>query len=78
MNFSLLNVALFGVGALLIVSAIKDTTPREIISTAISTNTIKPEKNRPAVTGNTVTGNTEIVAGITNPNYTPGVIVTSP
>lgn len=32
MNFSLLNVALFAGGALLIASAIKDQTPRQIIA----------------------------------------------
>lgn len=35
MNFSLINVALFGAGALLIAGAIKDKSPRQIIQEAM-------------------------------------------
>lgn len=35
MNFSLLNVALFGVGALLIASAIKGKNPRDLVTESL-------------------------------------------
>lgn len=55
MNFSLLNVALFGVGALLIAGAVKDKSPRQIIMESMegvapggkkSTNTDEENRGR--------------------------------
>lgn len=72
MNFSLVNVALFGVGALLIMSAIKDTNPKEIITKAVASGGVRNVTPPP----NAQTGWSIATAPITNP--APGVIVTSP
>lgn len=42
MNFNAVTVAMFGIGAILIYSAVKDTTPKEVITNAF---TPKPKKS---------------------------------
>lgn len=77
MNFSLLNVALFGAGALLIAAAIKGKNPRDLIADSISG--AGKASTVPTASG-PVPGAVGSQTGysISTPVGTPGVVVTSP
>jgi hypothetical protein len=45
MNFNAVTVTMFGIGAILIYSAVKDTTPKEVITNAFASQSAKPAKS---------------------------------